>query len=257
MYQIIDDTVIVANMSADPLTSPSGREQIRAHIVETASALLADGGVEAVTTRAVGASAGVQAPTIYRLFGDKDGLLDAVAEHGFATWVADKQRRRRHRDPVEDVRLGWRTYVEFGLANPGLALLMADPRRGARSPAIAAGTQVLRDKVHRLAMAGGLAVPESRAVDLLHACGTGVVLTLLSAPLDDRDDGLAEAALRAVLDTIVVDVSAAAGHGAPANKGGGPAAAAITLAAGLDGVTALSDAERTLLADWLQRIAAT
>jgi AcrR family transcriptional regulator len=36
-------------------------------------------GRRAVTTRAVAAGAGVQAPTIYRLFGDKDGLLDALA----------------------------------------------------------------------------------------------------------------------------------------------------------------------------------
>ncbi|WP_338419811.1 TetR family transcriptional regulator [Streptomyces klenkii] len=33
-----------------------------------------------MTTRAVAAAAGVQAPAIYRLFGDKDGLLEAVAE---------------------------------------------------------------------------------------------------------------------------------------------------------------------------------
>jgi len=43
-----------------------------------------------VTTRSVALAAGVQAPTIYRLFGDKSGLLDAVVEHGFASYMARK-----------------------------------------------------------------------------------------------------------------------------------------------------------------------
>ena len=38
-------------------------------------------------------AAGVQPPTIYRLFGDKVGLLDAVTEHGFQTYLADKGAR--------------------------------------------------------------------------------------------------------------------------------------------------------------------
>jgi AcrR family transcriptional regulator len=49
-----------------------------------------------VTTRSVALAAGVQPPTIYRLFGDKDGLLDAVAEHGFAHYAANK----RPADPI-------------------------------------------------------------------------------------------------------------------------------------------------------------
>ena len=59
----------------------------RERIVEAAAALLAQGGREAVSTRAVSAAAGVQAPTIYRIFGDKQGLLDAVASRGFAEYV--------------------------------------------------------------------------------------------------------------------------------------------------------------------------
>ena len=55
-------------------------DDVRDRIVDAASALLASGGPSAVTTRAVAADAGVQAPTIYRQFGDKDGLLQAVAE---------------------------------------------------------------------------------------------------------------------------------------------------------------------------------
>ena len=52
--------------------------------MEVAARLLREQGAAAVTTRAVAMAAGVQAPTIYRLFGDKDGLLDAVAEYVLA-----------------------------------------------------------------------------------------------------------------------------------------------------------------------------
>ena len=43
-----------------------------------------------MTTRGVAEAAGVQAPAIYRFFGDKDGLLEAVAEHVMATYVSAK-----------------------------------------------------------------------------------------------------------------------------------------------------------------------
>ena len=55
----------------------------RERIVACAAELLTRGGREALTTRAVASAAEVQQPTIYRLFGDKEGLLEAVAEHGF------------------------------------------------------------------------------------------------------------------------------------------------------------------------------
>ncbi|HEY0937917.1 MAG TPA: helix-turn-helix domain-containing protein, partial [Trebonia sp.] len=60
------------------LSPVSARDQTRAHLVEVAAELLASQGPDAVTTRSVALAAGVQAPAIYRLFGDKGGLLDAV-----------------------------------------------------------------------------------------------------------------------------------------------------------------------------------
>jgi AcrR family transcriptional regulator len=46
------------------------------------------GGPDAVSTWAVSAAAGVQPPVIYRLFGDKNGLLDAVASYGFESYLS-------------------------------------------------------------------------------------------------------------------------------------------------------------------------
>jgi AcrR family transcriptional regulator len=75
------------------------RTTTRARIVAAAAGLIAAGGRDAATTRAVAAAARVQAPTIYRLFGDKRGLLDAVAEYEMAAYIAAKARRAPHPDP--------------------------------------------------------------------------------------------------------------------------------------------------------------
>src|SRR5215469_10985172 len=93
-------------------------------MLRAAADLLQTGGIEAISTRAVAAAAGVQPPTIYRLFGDKQGLLDAVAAHGFASYLATKTTRESTGDPVEDLRAGWDEHVELGLAKPALYRLM-------------------------------------------------------------------------------------------------------------------------------------
>src|SRR4051794_30638029 len=97
-------------------TADSNRDRM----IAAATRLLAEGGREAVSTRAVSAAAGVQAPTIYRLFGDKQGLLDAVAAHGFTTYLNSKTNLKPSADPIEDLRSGWDLHVNFGLTNPAL-----------------------------------------------------------------------------------------------------------------------------------------
>src|SRR5689334_15303054 len=164
----------------------------RAPILDAAARLLAEHGARGVTTRAVAQAAGVQAPTIYRLFGDKDGLIDAVAEHAMATYVAGKSSLDANADPVACLREGWRRHVDFGLANPDLFAMLNTPGRPAQSPATAAGIEVLRARVRRLASAGLLRVHEDRAVSMIHAAGTGTVLALLAMPVHSRDAGLSE-----------------------------------------------------------------
>ncbi len=226
------------------MTEPT-RDSARTHLVEVASRLLAEGGPAAVTTRSVAAAAGVQAPTIYRLFGDKLGLLDAVVEHGYRTYVGQK-RIDPDADPVTGLREGWDLHVGFGLANPALFRLMhaALPADDGHDPAEAGGN-VLRERVRRVAAAGRLRVSEQRAVLMIRAAGTGTVLTLIDTP---GDDGLADAAWDAVAAAILTD---------PPTPVAGPAPAAVALRAALPDLTAFSPAERHLLGEWLDRIATT
>jgi AcrR family transcriptional regulator len=228
----------------------SSRDRTRAQLVEVAAKLLATEGPDAVTTRSVALAAGVQAPTIYRLFGDKIGLLEAVAEHGFASYMARKHPINTGDDPVENLRAGWELHVGFGLANPELFRLMHTALRTPGGQAAAAsGAAVLQARVHRVAEAGRLRVTERRAVELISATGTGVVFTLIDQPEDERDGGLAGTAWESVCVAILVD------ENTDPVTAGSPAAAAVTLRAGLPGVTALSATERALLGDWLDRIA--
>ncbi len=236
-------SVIIDNVNGpNPVSS---RDRTRAQLVEVAARLLAAGGPDAVTTRSVAVAAGVQAPTIYRLFGDKNGLLDAVVEHGFASYAGQKHLDP-DADPVESLHAGWELHVGFGLANPELFRLMHTALSTPDGRAVAAtGMGILRARIHQVAEAGRLRVTERRAVDLIRAAGTGVVFTIIEA--DERDDALADTAWESVCATILTDASTAAIPG--------PAAAAVTLRATLPDLTALTAAERVLLGDWLDRIA--
>ncbi|WP_033442035.1 TetR/AcrR family transcriptional regulator [Saccharothrix sp. NRRL B-16314] len=230
-------------------TTTDGREVTRQRVVEAAADLLAKAGRDAVTTRAVAAAAGVQAPVIYRLFGDKDGLLEAVAEHGYATFLAAKHADAHPRDPVDDLRAGWDLAVEFGLANPSLyALMYGEPRRGTTSAAFQAGMRILLGRIHRLAAGGWLRVGEGLAASIVHATARGAVLTWLSLPDDQRDPAL----LTAMRESMVGAVT----YEKPAVRDAGPASAARTLRALLPEQTTLSSAEQHLLGEWLDRLAA-
>lgn len=136
--------------------------------------------------------------------------------------------------------------IDFGLANPELFVLLIDPARGRRSPAAQAGIQLLAERVHRVALIGRLQVSEAHAVELIHAAGTGAVLTILARLPAQRDRRLAAAMYDAVLHQILVDDSRAAA--------GGVVAPAVALRAHAAQVRALSTGERALLAEWLERI---
>jgi AcrR family transcriptional regulator len=242
---------MAAQQDDAPKGGPGGRDELVSRIVTATAELLAHGGWEAVSTRAVAAAAGTQPPAIYRLFGDKSGLLDAVAEYGFTSYLAQKPRRRnRAIDPVEELRAGWDRHVSFGLDNPALfSLMYGNPKPGRQSPAASAGLAVLHEKVRDVAAVGRLGVSEQHAVDLLHAAGCGVVFALLEVSESDRDQRLSETTREIVIGAITTDDTG------PATSG--PVAAANALRAQLDELSVLTDGERHALGEWLDRIASS
>lgn len=225
----------------------AGRDETREQILRATLKLIAEKGVEATTTRAVATAAGVQAPTIYRLFGDKRGLLEAAAAHSVASYVSAKATRRTTTDPVDDLRQGWDRHVSFGLAHPGVFRVMrSETTSGEMSAALQQGESLLRDKVHQVARAGRLRVTEERAVTLLHATGVGVIEALLAQPLATRDLELSALAREAVIGSITSE---------PSPVQAGTRGAAITLRAALAELADLSHGERALMGELLERIA--
>ena len=223
-------------------------EDVRMRIILAAAALIADRGRDAATTRAVATAACVQAPTIYRIFGDKRGLLDAVAEHGLSAYVDAKALSQPHPDPVESLRNGWDMHVTFGLANPGLfAIMHGDPRPRPNLPVFAAGLKILQGRIKRIALAGLLKVSEARALAIFQSACNGTVLTLLNQPVEMRDSGLSEAAREAAIAAIAVDDAGGQFHGC--------SAFAVALRADLDEITILTEGEKHLLKELLDRIA--
>lgn len=223
----------------------------RDRIVEAVAALLAEGGREAVSTRAVSSAAGVQAPTIYRQFGDMGGLLDAVASHGFASYLQQKTASAPVDDPVDALRRGWDLHVAFGLANPAVyALMYADARPATESSAARAAAAMLRALVERVAAAGRLRVTVERAAQMINAAGVGVTLALIRTPPERREPSLSESMREAVLAAMITADGETGGAGEDRVL-----ARAVALKAVLPEVDGLTSAEQQLLAEWLDRVA--
>jgi len=108
----------------------------------------------AVTTRALASRVGVSPPVIYRLFGEKNSLLSAVAEYGYARFIAAKSPLQPTDDPVDDVRSAWSLAVEVGLNNAELFLLMyGEPHSEAMTATVRSGSQRMYARIQRAAAA--------------------------------------------------------------------------------------------------------
>jgi AcrR family transcriptional regulator len=240
-------------MSVRALDEQAGTTRER--LVQAAADLLTEGGREAVSTRAVSAAAGVQAPTLYRLFGDKEGLLDAVAAYGFEQYLQDKHALGTTDDPVEDLRRGWDLHVDFGLSKPAFYVLMyGDVRPGRVSRAALDSVELLRGTVAKVAAAGRLRMSVERAARLVDAAARGLVMELISVPPQERDLELSAIVRENTLQAIVTPGSPEpAGAGRP----GDLPSRAVALRAALDQdpTSSLTEAEQSLLVEWLDRIA--
>jgi AcrR family transcriptional regulator len=241
------------------MRSRDQKPDARARILRAATELLASGGRAAVTTRAVSAAAGVQPPTIYRHFGDMQGLFEAVARDTLATYAREKASRSLTDDPVEDLRRAWDLHIAFSLAHPDVfALLYSGPSVAAFRPVIDEGVALLRDLVARIAEAGRLRVDVAHATGLLHAAGTGLTITLAATPPEVHDPRLSETMREAILTAITVPASTEVPNETPdaAPAAERVAVHAIALQALLtEAPNGLSPAERQLLSDWLERLA--
>ncbi|XSG77374.1 TetR/AcrR family transcriptional regulator [Herpetosiphon llansteffanensis] len=223
-------------------------------IVRVTAHLLAHGGLESVSTRAVAEAAGVQVPIIYRLFGDMRGLLNAVVSHGFAVYLESKRERPAQPDPVEEIRHGWDMHVEFGLLNPALYRLMyGEPQPSKEVPAALKALAILRERVTQIAATGRLLVDVESAAQMLHAACRGVTFSLLEIDSDARDLALSTRVREAIL-TAITRPAEANTLDATQNAISHLISTAVALKALLPNAHILTSGERALLSEWLDRL---
>ncbi|WP_328618324.1 TetR/AcrR family transcriptional regulator [Amycolatopsis sp. NBC_00355] len=203
----------------------------------------ADGG--AVSTRAICERAGVQAPTLYHHFGNKQGLLDAVVNYGFTQYV---QAPETGGDPVARIREGWDRQVEYGLENPAFyVLLYGQIEPGVPCNLTSSAEAMLLELFTPLARAGRLRVEATEAARQFAAANSGVTLSLIAQPEGARDLAMSAQVRDAVLAGLLTDGPAA---------GSSTSALAVALSTALaDDVDELTTTERQLLREWLHRLA--
>jgi AcrR family transcriptional regulator len=224
----------------------------RTKMLEAAEALLDASPDGDISTRAVCEAVGVGPPVLYRLFGDKAGLLSAVVDYGFDRYLATKRAATPSDDPVDDLRSGWDTHVGFALAHPTVYRLMHSPGFAAVPSAAAEALRLLREVLDRCAAAGRLRVDPDTAAQAIMSANVGVALSLVSQPQVYVDPDLSVRVRDAVHARLLVSADP---HPAPASN---IATTALQLSAQLRAAPASSvtPAELALLHEWLGRLAA-
>lgn len=100
--------------------NPGEGQRLHEEILAAAERLLvAAGGDEGLTLRAVAQQVGVTTPSIYRHFPDKAALVSAVC---LRVWHELGERMQaaaqEHDDPYQALAASGRAYIQFGLAHP-------------------------------------------------------------------------------------------------------------------------------------------
>ncbi|MFJ2157619.1 TetR/AcrR family transcriptional regulator [Streptomyces sp. NPDC087856] len=222
----------------------------RSLIIEAAAELIAQSPSGDVSTRAVCEAAGVQQPVLYRLFGDKDGLLAATVDHVWDQYLETKRAAEKSADPLQDLLAGWDSHVAFALAHPNAYKLMFAPALRSMPEAAQEALRILRAVLERLAAQGRMRIAPEIAARMIMTATTGVALGLIMRPALYPDTALSTQVRDAMVQAILLDPAA---DTAPDDA---RAAAATTLLSSLDDLTPqpFTSAESALLGQWLTQI---
>ncbi|UOQ90543.1 TetR/AcrR family transcriptional regulator [Agromyces endophyticus] len=218
----------------------------RALILQEAARLLAESPSGDVSTRAVCDAAGVTQPVLYRLFGDKDGLLAAVADSVWDEYLSRKRAAEASDDALADLRAGWDAHTAFARENPHAYRLVFGSALTARPAALAEAMRLLTGVLERLAADGRLSMGADEAARVVMAANSGLALGVILRPELHPDADAASALTReAVIRGILADGDAPVVDAA--------AVAATTLRAHVAASEAFTPAESGLLDEWLGR----
>ena len=231
--------------------APASDDALRRRLLTAAEKQLAKAADHDIATRAVCEAAGVSQPVLYRLFGDKQGLLAAVVDNGFDRYVRDKQSLAVTDDPIADMRLGWEQHMEFARANPAVYRLMFSPNTVSQPVARRRIFALLIETLQRVAAAGRLAVPPHEAAQLILSGNVGVALNQLTQP-ELYSDGQLSMRMR---DAVFASVLTPDKPKQRSKAGLAPAALQLDALLAASAPTALAPEEAALLHRWLTVLA--
>jgi len=164
------------------------RQELRDEIIAAARDLFVTEGYANVSMRKVADRVGCSAGTIYLYFEDKDSILSAICIETFAKLNKRMEAIRNDKgDPLERLRRGGRSYIQFALDHPyhylvtfgltGAARFKNDDARKAGQYSF----DCMRQCVRLCADAGLLRKSDVEEVaQSLWACLHGVVMLLIS-----------------------------------------------------------------------------
>jgi AcrR family transcriptional regulator len=222
----------------------------RSAIIEAAAILLAQAPSGDISTRAICEAAGVQQPAIYRLFGDKEGLLAATVDHVWDEYLGMKRSAERSADPLEDLRSGWDSHTRFAIAHPNAYRLLFGSAAVGQAESAEEAMRLLRGVLDRLAAQGRLRIDPEAAARLVMAANTGVALALILRPELYPDESVSATLRDIVHGAIISDAAPASAADEPGRM------AAITLRNTLPALSGelFTGCEAGLLDEWLKRI---
>lgn len=222
---------------------------VRAALIAAAERQLATSADGDIATRAVAEEAGVTQPVLYRLFGDKRGLLDAVADTGLERYALRKTELEVTDDPVADLYAGWDDHMAFAADNPALYQLMFTPRPRSAAMTYQRILQLLEATLLRCAATGALTTTPRLAAQLILPANIGVALGRIAQPKLFNDPTLSHRARDAVFSTVLTDPAAPSGPD-PVRA----AARQLRSQLSLTGTDRLEPVEAALLDRWLDRL---
>ncbi|HEY2058066.1 MAG TPA: TetR/AcrR family transcriptional regulator [Amycolatopsis sp.] len=230
-------------------TGPADDTTVRAALIDAAERQLAASADGEIATRAIAEAAGVTQPVLYRLFGDKRGLLDAVADTGLERYALRKTELEATEDPVADLYAGWDDHMAFAADNPALYQLMFAPRPHSAATTHRRILQLLEATLLRCAAAGALATTPALAAQLILPANIGVALSRIAQPELFDDPELSHRARDAVFSAVLTDPVVSSGPD-PVRS----AARQLRSQIALTGTDRLEPVETALLDRWLERI---
>jgi AcrR family transcriptional regulator len=117
---------VSSNLGENLRMAPAARPQVREALLAAARAELVEHGRAAISLRAVARRAGLSHASPKYHFGDRSGLLTAIATEGFQALARDLSQVHESDAARQLAALG-RTYIDFGLSHRALFELMFTP----------------------------------------------------------------------------------------------------------------------------------